>query len=65
MITRRGAAHAAAPAEEVPASYRGLLRAAEAHPDEFFTIAGEKLAMLLRELDGPRRRPRKLPTTGA
>jgi hypothetical protein len=28
--------------------------AAEANPEEFFTIAGEKLAALLRELDRSR-----------
>jgi hypothetical protein len=57
MMTRRNAAQAASRTPQAP-SYQGLLRAAEAHPDEFFTIAGDKLARLIRELEGSRPRRR-------
>ena len=51
----------AAPAAPAPrqAGYLALLRAAEANPEEVFTIPGEALAILLRDLDDPRRVARR------
>lgn len=48
-----------APAAPHRGGYLSLLRAAEANPDEVFTIPGETLAILLREIEHPRRAVRK------
>jgi hypothetical protein len=48
-----------APAPPPNAGYLSLLRAAEANPEEVFTIPGETLAILLREIERPRRASRK------
>lgn len=47
------------PAAPRHGGYLSLLRAAEANPDEVFTIPGETLAILLREIEHPRRAGRK------
>jgi hypothetical protein len=58
MLARRASAGPTSEQARI-AEYRGLLKAAEANPEEFFTIAGEKLAALLRELDNARRATRR------
>lgn len=58
MPTRPAASAATAPRQ---AGYLALLRAAEANPDEVFTIPGETLAILLRDLSGARRGARRTP----
>ncbi|MEO8925525.1 MAG: hypothetical protein ABI306_00040 [Caulobacteraceae bacterium] len=52
MPGRPAMSDAAAPRQ---AGYLALLRAAEANPEEVFTIPGETLAILLRDLENPRR----------
>jgi len=42
--------------------YSALLRAAEANPEEFFAIPGDKLALLLRELGPHRPVPKRPPS---
>jgi hypothetical protein len=59
MPTRSAAPPASAPRQ---AGYLALLRAAEANPEEVFTIPGETLAILLRDLSHPRRAARRTPT---
>jgi hypothetical protein len=62
MPTRPAAPAATAPRQ---AGYLALLRAAEANPDEVFTIPGETLATLLRDLSLPRRGARRAPDQGS
>ena len=61
MLSRRATVRPTAPSDDgfASAGYRGLLKAAEANPEEFFSIAGDKLAALLRELEGQRGSRRK------
>jgi hypothetical protein len=58
MPTRPAASAATAPRQ---AGYLALLRAAEANPEEVFTIPGETLAILLRDLGNPRRAIKRSP----